>query len=521
MKIKQPMNKNLPITDNALFESAFWEEERVYSKFEAWSDLVRSTRIKRTLSFGNKIINVNEGELVTSFRSLAERWHWSIKKVSVFLDLLVCSSMIEKDSSNTTGKTFIRICNGIETDIALTTEMADKEINQIPTSTTLINCQVQAKSYDNDHNIDTIRKRHAVNNDRDIEQIEKCFQPKDENESDINNETIMPHEPERSNLQTKTYIHRNSGSDNIDDREVTIWKRPAVNDSKEIKELEKRLQPKNEKELGVSMETALQRNEKETKKAKEVFPPAPPIQEKEINKEKEKKNNVFFPLASEKCVFDAASGEKNAQSQNEMKNNFSNQNLSSELENKFETSTQNFSTTTHQNKKNDFEIQKKFDSLTAREKFSQSENFSEKEKSCGKKEKEVLNGDLRVKTLKAPNNSNHFTQKAPVESWKVRLQKIKTSLLNSEWIERVAMQFEIPHSQIQPIFENFCCEIEASNEHSNSLTPVADIQKHFYYWTRLKKEKLMNRQQNDVASMYEYYTELEKQVTQKHYGKSN
>jgi hypothetical protein len=290
-------------------------------------------------------------------------------------------------------------------------------------------------------------------------------------------------------------------------------------------------------------ETDLQRNEKETKKAKEVFPPAPPLQEKEINKEKEKKNNVFFPLTSEKCVFNAASGDKNAQSQNEMKNDFevlrtnevlkncevvdfrfdkqnengntqkfendfSKQNLSSELENKFETSTQNFSTTTHQNEKNDFESQKKIDSLTAEGKFSQNENFSEKEKSCGKKEKEVF-------------NNNHFTQNAvSVESWNVRLRNIKAGLIYSEWLERVAMQLEIPTYQIQTIFESFCCEIEATGEHSTSTTPTAEIQKHFFYWARRKKEKFFEKQKktNNTAAMLRYYTELEKQMEAKYYG---
>jgi hypothetical protein len=267
-----------------------------------------------------------------------------------------------------------------------------------------------------------------------------------------------------------------------------------------------------------------QRNEKETKKAKEVFPPAPPIQEKEINKEKEKKNNVFFPLTSEKCVFNAASGEKNAQSQNEMKNDFSKQNLSSELENKFATSTQNFSTTTHQNEKNDFESQKKFDSLTARKKFSQSENFSEKEKSCGKKEKELptsqqqneqnnnqslpqsaipsaqsqptaqANNFIRIipqpQQIIPSQQANIQTQQYFVDTWAKRLNQIKNRLISSSWIENVSMNLQIPIGDMQTIFESFCFELVASDEHSTLANPENEIKKHFFYWAKKKKETL-------------------------------
>jgi hypothetical protein len=55
--------------------------------------------------------------------------------------------------------------------------------------------------------------------------------------------------------------------------------------------------------------THTQRKEKENKQEKEISPHTPYI-ETEINKEKEKKSNDFFPLACEKGIINSQSGEK-------------------------------------------------------------------------------------------------------------------------------------------------------------------------------------------------------------------
>ena len=95
-----------------IFEHLFWCEDRVYSRFEAWLDIIQCTRFEDTeLLIGNRLITVKRGQLPVSLRYLAERWKWSTKKVSGFLDLLILAQMITKETLKETGQTLITVCN--------------------------------------------------------------------------------------------------------------------------------------------------------------------------------------------------------------------------------------------------------------------------------------------------------------------------------------------------------------------------------------------------------------------------
>lgn len=105
------MEYYIPIS-RRLFEHPFWCEERVFSRFEAWLDLVQSARFEDTKQLiGNRFIEVKRGQMLVSLRFLASRWLWSTKKVNSFLDLLIQDKMIIKETPKETGQTVVTICN--------------------------------------------------------------------------------------------------------------------------------------------------------------------------------------------------------------------------------------------------------------------------------------------------------------------------------------------------------------------------------------------------------------------------
>jgi hypothetical protein len=105
------INNYIPIS-RKLFEHQFWGEERVYSRFEAWLDILQSTRFEDTeLLIGNRFIKIKRGQLPVSLRFLAERWKWSTKKVDNFLDVLILAQMIKKETPKETGQTVLTLCN--------------------------------------------------------------------------------------------------------------------------------------------------------------------------------------------------------------------------------------------------------------------------------------------------------------------------------------------------------------------------------------------------------------------------
>ena len=105
------MEYYIPIS-RRLFEHQLWCEERIYSRFEAWLDLIQSARFEDTKQLiGNRFIEVKRRQMLASLRFLAGRWQWSTKKVNSFLDLLIQDKMIIKETPKETGQTVITICN--------------------------------------------------------------------------------------------------------------------------------------------------------------------------------------------------------------------------------------------------------------------------------------------------------------------------------------------------------------------------------------------------------------------------
>lgn len=105
------MDYYIPIS-RRLFEHHLWCEERIFSRFEAWLDILQSARFEDTKQLiGNRLIEVKRGQMLVSLRYLASRWQWSTKKVGTFLELLIQDGMITKETPKETGQTVITICN--------------------------------------------------------------------------------------------------------------------------------------------------------------------------------------------------------------------------------------------------------------------------------------------------------------------------------------------------------------------------------------------------------------------------
>ena len=94
----------------SFFAHYLWEEERVYSRAEAWLDLVQqgAYRAHKKMVAG-VLVEVKRGRIAASERFLSDRWKWSRTKVRAFLDLLKSDNMISVQKDHET--TMITLCN--------------------------------------------------------------------------------------------------------------------------------------------------------------------------------------------------------------------------------------------------------------------------------------------------------------------------------------------------------------------------------------------------------------------------
>lgn len=108
------------------FEHELWLEPRVFSRAEAFADLLRRVRFEAnpgTLLIGAQSITIERGEVAASIRFLAKNWGWSKNKVDKFLDYLAFNGMITRrkpyesksgtrnGTATRTAPTIIKLCN--------------------------------------------------------------------------------------------------------------------------------------------------------------------------------------------------------------------------------------------------------------------------------------------------------------------------------------------------------------------------------------------------------------------------
>jgi hypothetical protein len=92
------------------FDNFLWNEARVYSKAEAWLDMIRMARFEASTEIINgKVIELQRGEIPASRRFLELRWNWGSSKVSNFMKTLSKMGMINQ--RQTAGQTIVRLVN--------------------------------------------------------------------------------------------------------------------------------------------------------------------------------------------------------------------------------------------------------------------------------------------------------------------------------------------------------------------------------------------------------------------------
>lgn len=104
------MNHGYIILQRRFFSHWMWEENRSFSKAEAFLDLLQLASFvttKRIVS--GVLIDLDEGEIVASVRYLGARWTWGKDKVAGFMRLLEQDGIIRRETRQ--GETVIFLCN--------------------------------------------------------------------------------------------------------------------------------------------------------------------------------------------------------------------------------------------------------------------------------------------------------------------------------------------------------------------------------------------------------------------------
>lgn len=90
-------NKGFILLHRSIMENPAWDDPEPWSKGQAWIDLIMLANYQATiLTIEGKKVQVQRGEVLTSIRKLAERWHWSTTKVRTYLMFLSEQNMIEQ-----------------------------------------------------------------------------------------------------------------------------------------------------------------------------------------------------------------------------------------------------------------------------------------------------------------------------------------------------------------------------------------------------------------------------------------
>lgn len=107
----QIMSNFIPIS-RRLFRHQLWNEERQFSRFEAWIYLLKEARFENTKLYDrNKVVEVKRGQIYASVRFLSQAFGWSTKKTLNFIKLLQADGMVSKEIVAETGQMRLTICN--------------------------------------------------------------------------------------------------------------------------------------------------------------------------------------------------------------------------------------------------------------------------------------------------------------------------------------------------------------------------------------------------------------------------
>jgi hypothetical protein len=112
------MNRGYLALYRKIQDHPFYKEKRIFSKYEAWIDLLIEARHKlgyEDVMIGMNVVRCEHGQSIKSLRTWGERWGWTAKKVSRFFNLLEKMGQIRHE--NVTVTTRITILNYKKYDI--------------------------------------------------------------------------------------------------------------------------------------------------------------------------------------------------------------------------------------------------------------------------------------------------------------------------------------------------------------------------------------------------------------------
>lgn len=98
--INMSEKKGFIAINRGIFEHEFYNEQREFSRFEAWLDLIQLSAFEEnnTMLHRGRVIKWGRGQTIASVRYLQSRWSWkSTDKVFRFLELLRSQDMIRTE----------------------------------------------------------------------------------------------------------------------------------------------------------------------------------------------------------------------------------------------------------------------------------------------------------------------------------------------------------------------------------------------------------------------------------------
>lgn len=167
-----------------------FQEDRKFSKFEAWIDLILIANHKDgKVMHDGQLINVKRGQKLTSLRKLGNQWSWSITKVDKFLNILHEDGMIvlKKD----TKKTLVTIVNY---DVYQNIDLEKRQRSNIEKNQKENKKESEKNQKETNNNVNNANNVNNVNNHQSVsdEDFKKI--------ADYYNKTIQP-------LNGTDYIH--------------------------------------------------------------------------------------------------------------------------------------------------------------------------------------------------------------------------------------------------------------------------------------------------------------------------
>lgn len=145
------------IIDRKLMESEMWLQDP-FTKGQAWVDLIGMANFRDLKRYeGDEVKIYKRGQVVTSERTLAARWHWSREKVRNYLKLLATDGMAT--TKKTAKGVVISLENyGFYQDVV---KQKDHKTDQQPTTDRPLtdHKKTEKNNVNNDNNDNNVRER--------------------------------------------------------------------------------------------------------------------------------------------------------------------------------------------------------------------------------------------------------------------------------------------------------------------------------------------------------------------------